>query len=71
MSGRDLQKEQNALGVSPEEVSAEAGVSMTTLYKIYAGDESVREKNINKVRNALARMRSARSPNKGPPNQAA
>jgi predicted transcriptional regulator len=57
MSGRQLQKEQNDLGLSPEAVCGEAGVSMSTLYKIYAGDPTVRTKSVKKVREALARMR--------------
>lgn len=57
MSGRELQAEQSKLGVSPEAVAVEAGVSMSTLYKVYAG-EQVRESSLAKVRNALGRMRA-------------
>lgn len=57
MSGRELHREQNELGVSPEIVCSEAGISMSSLYKVYAG-EPVRDSTVAKVRNALARIKA-------------
>lgn len=57
MSGRELQQEQNRLGLTPESVCNEAGISMSTLYKVYAG-ERVRGSSELKVRGAIARLRA-------------
>jgi hypothetical protein len=57
MERSDLQQEQYELGVSPETVCTEAGVSMTSLYKVYAG-KHVRPKTELKVKAALQRIRA-------------
>jgi predicted transcriptional regulator len=57
MSGRELQKQQSELGVSPADVCSEAGISISSLYKVYNG-EHVRPSTVAKVRNALARIRA-------------
>ena len=55
MSGHELRNIQNQYGIAPEAVSQEAGVSMSTLYKVY-NDKHVRPATRAKVRNALARL---------------
>lgn len=56
-NGREMQQEQNQLGLSPTEVCAEAGVSMTTLYAIYTNKDSVSPRSVMKVKNALVRLK--------------
>lgn len=55
MNGDELRQIQTALGLSPESVCNEAGVSIGSLYKVYNG-KHVRERTIRKVRDALARI---------------
>jgi len=64
MSGRELQKKQSKLGIGPETVCTEAGVSMSTLYKVY-GDEHVRPSSKAKVANALERLETRLRPRSG------
>jgi predicted transcriptional regulator len=64
MSGRDLQHLQSKLGIGPEAVCAEAGISMSTLYKIYNGVH-VRESSKAKVVNAFERLRMRLQPKSG------
>lgn len=54
-SGKDLRALQDELDVPPAEVAAEAGVSIGTLYNVYA-DKKVKPTSASRVRNALTKL---------------
>lgn len=56
VDGRELQRMQNELGVTPTAVCSEADISMSTLYKVY-GNKPVSPHSANRVRKALTRLK--------------
>jgi predicted transcriptional regulator len=61
MNGRKMQELQNKLGVGPELVCTEAGISMSTLYKVY-NNASVRNSSRVKLQAALERLQKRLRP---------
>lgn len=55
MSGQELKRIAASIGVTPEFVCVEAGISSETLYKVYR-DERVRATTRSKVEQAILRL---------------
>jgi len=55
-SGQNLRAIQEEIGATPVEVCAEANVSTSTLYNVYAG-KRVNTNTVNRVKKALSKLR--------------
>jgi len=64
MSGNDLEKEVENLGISDARFSREAGISEPTLRKIYRNEPTIRSRTFNKAVQALRRLKAQVEPEK-------